>query len=206
MFDFLEEAGEKPTHEQKEAELKDDHGQATTLAHQVQASSLEIDVLQVAYDDGVVTVQGSTPSQQEREKILLVLGNTEGVAHADDQMVAKVPEPAVTPYTVNAGGTLSKIAKAHYGNTMKYPIVFEANQPMLMDPAKFIRDECYVIPLEELTDWPAAFLRWPCLPVQRGNRTVSLVSDALGTQSLLHEVGNEVELGYARPACVCSEL
>jgi len=34
-------------------------------------------------------------------------------------------------YTVESGDTLSKIAKEHYGDGSKYPIIFEANKPML---------------------------------------------------------------------------
>ena len=41
-------------------------------------------------------------------------------------------------YTVAKGDTLSKIAKEHYGNANKYPVIFEANKPMLKDP-----DEIY---------------------------------------------------------------
>ncbi len=39
-------------------------------------------------------------------------------------------------YTVKPGDSLSKIAKAHYGNAMKYRVIFEANTPMLEDPNK----------------------------------------------------------------------
>jgi len=34
-------------------------------------------------------------------------------------------------YTVESGDTLSKIAQEHYGDGSKYPIIFEANTPML---------------------------------------------------------------------------
>jgi len=37
---------------------------------------------------------------------------------------------------VQRGDTLSKIAKQHYGNAMKYPVIFEANKPMLKHPDK----------------------------------------------------------------------
>ncbi len=35
-----------------------------------------------------------------------------------------------------SGDTLSKIAKEYCGDATKYPIIFEANQPMLTDPNK----------------------------------------------------------------------
>ena len=34
-------------------------------------------------------------------------------------------------YTVESGDTLSKIAQEQYGDASKYPIIFEANTPML---------------------------------------------------------------------------
>jgi nucleoid-associated protein YgaU len=33
-----------------------------------------------------------------------------------------------------SGDTLGKIAKKYYGNAMKYPVIFEANKPMLKNP------------------------------------------------------------------------
>ena len=37
-------------------------------------------------------------------------------------------------YVVQSGDTLSKIAKEYYGDMMKYPVIFEANKPMLTSP------------------------------------------------------------------------
>ena len=78
-----------------------------------------------------VTLMGSVPSQSDREKIVLLVGNNQGVAQVDDQLSVEAPEPEATFYTVVKGDTLSKIAKAHYGDAMKYPQIFEANRPML---------------------------------------------------------------------------
>ncbi len=49
-------------------------------------------------------------------------------------------------YTVNPGDSLSKIAKAHYGNAMKYTVIFEANTPMLEDPNKIYPSQVLRIP------------------------------------------------------------
>ena len=79
-------------------------------------------------------VTGTVPSQEEREKLVLLIGNNAGVAQVDDQLTVEKPEPEATFYTVVKGDTLSKIAKAQYGDPMKYPVIFEANRPMLKDP------------------------------------------------------------------------
>jgi nucleoid-associated protein YgaU len=41
---------------------------------------------------------------------------------------------AVKIYEVKSGDTLSKIAKAEYGNANAYMVIFEANRDILKDP------------------------------------------------------------------------
>jgi nucleoid-associated protein YgaU len=43
-------------------------------------------------------------------------------------------EPEAQFHTVVSGDTLGEIVKNYYGNAMKYPVIFEANKPMLKDP------------------------------------------------------------------------
>ncbi|MGF1510906.1 MAG: peptidoglycan-binding protein LysM [Myxococcota bacterium] len=92
--------------------------------------------LDVAFDAaaGRATLRGSVETQADREKIVLVVGNTEGIAQVDDQLSVAHPEPQAHFHTVVKGDTLSKIAKEVYGDAMKYPVIFEANKPMLKDP------------------------------------------------------------------------
>ena len=58
------------------------------------------------------------------------------------------PEAAATvqTYTVAKGDTLSKIAKKFYGDANKYPVIFEANKPMLKDPDKIYPGQNLRIP------------------------------------------------------------
>jgi nucleoid-associated protein YgaU len=99
-----------------------------------------------------VTVTGKVATQEVREKVILVLGNTAGVAQVDDRLVVERKEPAGAPaneaqfYTVKPGDTLSKIAKQYYGNASKYPAIFEANKPMLKDPDKIYPGQVLRIP------------------------------------------------------------
>ena len=88
----------------------------------------------VSLNDDVLTLTGEAESQSVKEKIILALGNTEGIATVDDQMTVLNPEPESVFYTVEKGDSLSKIAKSQYGDMMKYPIIFEANKPMLTHP------------------------------------------------------------------------
>ena len=56
-----------------------------------------------------------------------------------DPSLAPPPQPAASEaktYTVQAGDTLSKIAKQFYGNANAYMKIFEANRDKLSDPNK----------------------------------------------------------------------
>ncbi len=146
MFDFLKDSGEDLEQQEREAEFN----KSQALARQVEILGLKAEDLTVTFDDGVVTVGGKAPTQEEREKIVLVLGNTQGVARVDDQLVVAAVEPEAALYTVKSGDSLSKIAKAHYGDAMKYPVIFEANKPMLKNPDKIYPGQVLRIPA--LTD------------------------------------------------------
>ena len=86
------------------------------------------------------------PTQADREKVILVLGNTAGIAQVDDRLEVERKEPEAQFYTVKAGDTLSKIAKQHYGNANKYPTILEANRPMLRNPDQIYPGQVLRIP------------------------------------------------------------
>jgi nucleoid-associated protein YgaU len=93
-----------------------------------------------------VTVSGKVATQEMREKVVLVLGNTAGIAQVDDRLEVERKEPEAQFYTVKPGDTLSKIAKQYYGNANKYPTIFEANRPMLQNPDKIYPGQVLRIP------------------------------------------------------------
>ena len=138
IFDFVKEAGAKLTGRAKEkdptqTEEFQELRKGNALMQHVFALGFEIEGMKIAYDDGIATVRGTCPSQEEKEKIVLTVGNVVGVARVDDQMVVVKPEPEAAFYTVVGGDTLGKIAREHYGDASKYPTIFEANKPMLTD-------------------------------------------------------------------------
>lgn len=112
----------------------------------VKSLNLDVDDLDITYKDDTVTVYGSVDSQAHKEKIILALGNVAGVAAVDDRMVVENPAPEAVFYEVKRGDSLSKIAKKHYGNAMKYPVIFEANKPMLKDVNKIYPGQMLRIP------------------------------------------------------------
>ncbi|MDH3297984.1 MAG: peptidoglycan-binding protein LysM [Gemmatimonadota bacterium] len=147
VFDFIKGIGRKVEADKDQpGEELQERMKGNALMRLVMGLGLEVEGLRIDYDDGVATVAGAAPDQATRERVILAVGNTEGVAQVDDRMTVEVPEPEAVFYTVQSGDSLSKIAKAHYGNAMKYPEIFEANKPMLSDPNKIYPGQVLRIP------------------------------------------------------------
>jgi nucleoid-associated protein YgaU len=114
---------------------------AEKLASLVTGLGLKIDELTVSFSGETAAVSGVTRSQSEREKVVLAIGNSQGVARVDDRI-----EVRPVFHVVQKGDTLSKIAEAQYGDPMKYPVIFEANKPMLKDPDEIYPGQSLRIP------------------------------------------------------------
>ena len=126
--------------------LKEEENAALKLEETINDLQLKVDGLKVKIKGEMATVKGIALDQTTKEKVVLVVGNNEGISVVDDQMTVENPEPEAQFHTVISGDTLGKIAKKYYGNPMKYPIIFEANQPMLTDPDKIYPGQVLRIP------------------------------------------------------------
>jgi nucleoid-associated protein YgaU len=162
LISFIKEAGEKllgigqakaaqeaakaaPT-EENVAALSRAAGDA--IAGYIGAQGLSVDALDIGFDagSGTVTVSGVVADQATREKVVLCCGNVQGVAAVNDLLVVKAPEPESQWHTVVSGDNLSKIAKRFYGDANRYPVIFEANKPMLKHPDKIYPGQLLRIP------------------------------------------------------------
>lgn len=113
----------------------------------------------------VVKVEGTVPDQDTKEKVVIILGNVQGIDTVDDQLqvaqagrttpagTASTRGADATPedwsadtYTVQPGDTLGGIAKKLYGSASKYMVIFNANTPMLKDPDKIYPGQVLRIP------------------------------------------------------------
>jgi nucleoid-associated protein YgaU len=114
----------------------------------VAAQGLPTDGLDIGFDapSATVTAAGTVADQATKEKILLCCGNVAGVAGVNDLLVVSSPEPEAQWHTVVSGDNLSKIAKKFYGDANKYPVIFEANKPMLSHPDKIYPGQMLRIP------------------------------------------------------------
>ncbi|MBQ0770138.1 MAG: peptidoglycan-binding protein LysM [Bizionia sp.] len=156
LFSFIKNAGAKvfgigktdkeEQAEAKAAELKLEEMAAIKLKETVQDLDLKVEELNILIDDDKATISGKAADQSTREKVILVVGNSDGIATVDDQMTVEYKEPEALFHTVVSGDTLGKIAKKYYENAMKYPVIFEANKPMLTDPDKIYPGQVLRIP------------------------------------------------------------
>lgn len=173
IFDFVKKAGSKLFKKEPEA----DEGTYKPLRQHVSEHGIKADDLHFRFEQGVLIVEGWVPDQDTREKVILIVGNVEGIGQVDDRLnIGRAPAGQVAgasggkvplagtvgqpgsgggggagewssrTYTVKSGDTLSAIAKAHYGNANKYPLIFEANKPMLKDPDKIYPGQVLRIP------------------------------------------------------------
>lgn len=121
---------------------------ASALLAHVKALGLKYNNLTVKTSGDTVTIEGEVANQEDAEKIALAVGNVEGVQVVDNRLKVATPAPEATYHTVEKGDTLSKIAQKVYGDMMKYPVIFEANKPMLSDPDKIYPGQVLRIPAE----------------------------------------------------------
>ena len=156
LFSFIKEAGEK-LFGGKEAQAATAAGPsldelnakaAQAISGYITAQNLGVSNLQVSFDSsqGKVTVNGDAPTQAIKEKVTLCCGNVASVQSVDNLMAVTNPEPEAQYHDVVRGDTLSAIAKKFYGDANKYPVIFEANKPMLTHPDKIYPGQKLRIP------------------------------------------------------------
>lgn len=159
LFSFLKEAGKKIFGSKEEEQAKDPAATPESIAAKQKQAMLDY-IKSVGFnvknfdltmnDEGHVVLTGECDSQADFEKIALTAGNIAGVAQVENQMTLAI-QPEVAPasstyYTVEKGDSLWKIAATHYNDGSKYPIIFEANVPMIKDPDEIYPGQVLRIP------------------------------------------------------------
>jgi len=153
LFSFIKNAGAK-LFKKKETPaaptasapaMTEEEIEIAALTGEVKKLGININDLNLSMGKSV-SIHGETATTADREKIILALGNVEGICTVEDYITVTNPEPEATFYTVQKGDSLSLIAKSQYGDPMKYPVIFEANKPMLSHPDKIYPGQSLRIP------------------------------------------------------------
>ena len=160
LFGFVKDIGRRVFNTDEDA--------AEKIKEFINANNPGVKDLAVDFDNGIVNLSGECTSGDAHEKVVLMAGNCKGVAdvYATNLTYPK-PEPQAAPatgggaaeapdapaaatesefYVIQAGDTLSKLAKEHYGNAMEYMKIFEANREVIEDPNKIFVGQKIRIP------------------------------------------------------------
>jgi nucleoid-associated protein YgaU len=138
LWSFVKDAGKSLFGSKAEAATVPD---AEALKQEVKDLGLNADAVEITVEGDKVVVKGDTLSAEDKEKVILAVGNVAGVA----QVEAETTEEPVF-HTVVKGDTLSAIAKKTLGNANRYNEIFEANKPMLKHPDKIYPGQMLRIP------------------------------------------------------------
>ncbi|MGH1453554.1 MAG: peptidoglycan-binding protein LysM [Paracoccaceae bacterium] len=114
---------------------------AEELKKEVADLGLDTKGAEITVEGDKVKVSGGSLTAEEREKVILAVGNVEGVAEVEDDAA-----DAAVFHTVEKGDTLSAIAKKTLGSANRYNEIFEANKPMLSHPDKIYPGQVLRIP------------------------------------------------------------
>ena len=152
LFSFVKDAGKKIFGDDEPKETPQgtarpvEEVRAESLRIQVTKTGIPVEDLSIECEGSTARIAGRVKTQEEKEKLVLACGNVLGIDRVEESLEVGTPEPEATFYTVVRGDTLSKIAKQHYGAASKYPVIFEANRPMLEDPDKIYPGQVLRIP------------------------------------------------------------
>lgn len=138
LWNFVKNAGKKLVGSAEAAEAPPED----TLRAEIDELGLDASGLDISVEGDTVKVSGEAVSQEMKEKVILAVGNVEGVASVDD--AAGGADPVF--HTVEKGDTLWGIAAKTMGNGAKYEEIFEANRPMLSHPDKIYPGQVLRIP------------------------------------------------------------
>ena len=159
LFSFIKDAGKKifSSHEEEVAKnpgIQPDviaQNQKDAVRRYIDSVGLDINNFDFTLDgSGKLTLTGECATKADYEKVALTAGNIAGVAEVDNNMtiaaVETMEQKDSTYYTVEKGDSLWKIAEHNYNDGSKYPVIFEANKPMIKDADEIYPGQVLRIP------------------------------------------------------------
>ncbi len=108
----------------------------------MESLGLDATGLDISVEGDKVKVDGTAVDQETKEKIILAMGNIEGVAAVEDNAAGDEG----TYHEVAKGDTLWAVSSKTLGKGSRYTEIFEANRPMLSHPDKIYPGQVLRIP------------------------------------------------------------
>ncbi|KIN78124.1 peptidoglycan-binding protein LysM [Sulfitobacter mediterraneus] len=139
LWSFVKDAGKKVFGGGDDEEVT-----GAALKDELKELGLDSDDLDITVDGDTVKVSGKAASQEMKEKVILAVGNVEGVAAVEDDVSGGDADPVF--HTVEKGDTLWAVSEKALGKGSRYMEIFEANKPMLSDPDKIYPGQVLRIP------------------------------------------------------------
>lgn len=140
LFNFVKNAGKSLFGGKAEAAEPN----VDALQSELKTLGLDASGVELKIEGDKVVVGGKAVDAATKEKIILAVGNIEGVGSVETTDDADTSEAVF--HTVVKGDTLSAIAKKTLGNANLYNDIFEANKPMLSHPDKIYPGQVLRIP------------------------------------------------------------
>lgn len=145
LFSFVKDAGEKVWDAVSGSSKINQADKLKTHINSLNIPDAEkVDI--TVEEDGTATIAGALGSQENKEKILVAVGNVSGIGQVNDSITVMQHGPESRFHVVKLGDTLSSISKEIYGSAGDYMMIFEANKPMLKHPDRIYTGQTLIIP------------------------------------------------------------
>lgn len=162
IFSFIKDAGKEMPEMGEEgasstarASEKAKEGIQTTKSNSPAAEKMEknihdhnfrIENLSILVEEEIAHVSGKVKDQGTKEKVILVIGNTKGIAEVNEDIEVVDAAPESQFHTVSSADTLISISEKIYGDADKFQEIIEANAPMVNSSADIYPGQVLRIP------------------------------------------------------------
>lgn len=153
-FSFTKDAGKNQifhSHDEHSAlekldETRNSQPTAEQLKQAIEHYKLSVENLKITIDEDMAVVYGKAQDQSIKEKVVLLIGNTAGIASVDDQMTVDHAENESHFHCVEKEDTLDSIAKHYYDDSTKRTLILNANAPLLQEAKRIYLGQVLRIP------------------------------------------------------------
>lgn len=122
---------------------------AERLKQLLKEYQLEVKGLSLHVDDESISVSGQVKTQELKEKVILALGNVQGIAEVKEELTSGTKAEESFFHTVQPADTLKSISEKAFGDLGKEQLIIDANDPFLKSAKDIFPGMVLRIPSEE---------------------------------------------------------